>query len=174
MDFWINTGMLLAALIFIKLLSRKSFSVRVFAGLVLGILLGVVLTQLLPGQDPAAMASAMPWYNLVGSGYVTLLRMIAIPLIMISILSAIINLETTKGLARRSAAIILILVGTAAIAAVVGIFAAQSFNLRADDIMQGEQEQKRAEYMENRAKADLSLPAQILKVIPSNPFATLR
>lgn len=170
--FWTNVGMLLAALIVIKLLAKKSFSVRVFTGLILGVLVGVGL-KMLTGQTPEAIAEAMPWYSLVGSGYVSLLRMIAIPLIMISILSAIINLNTTKGLAKRSAVIILILVGTAAVAAGVGIISARAFDLRADEIMQTEAVQKRAEYMENRAKADLSIPAQILKIIPQNPFAAM-
>ena len=172
MTFWLNVGALLAALILVKLLGKKSFSVRVFTGLVLGVLMGVAL-KYLPGQDAATLKQAMPWYSLVGGGYVALLRMISIPLIMISILSAIINLETTKGLAKRSAVIILILVGTAAVAAGVGILATQAFGLRSDAIMQGEAEQQRAEYMENRAKSDLSLPAQILKIIPSNPFAAM-
>ena len=172
MTFWLNIGALLAALVILKALAGKSFSVRVFTGLVLGVLLGVAL-RLLPSQDSAALGAALPWYNVVGSGYVALLRMISIPLIIISILSAIINLETTKGLAKRSAIIILILVGTAAIAAGVGALTAHSFGLRSDAILQGDAELQRAEYMENRAKSDLSLPAQILKIIPSNPFAAM-
>lgn len=163
---------LVVALIVIKSLGKKSFSVRVSAGLLIGVVLGAAL-KALAGQDASSLAGAMPWYALVGSGYVALLRMISIPLIMVSILSAIMDLETTKGLAKRSAVIILILVATAAVAAAVGVIATRAFDLRSDAIMQGEAEQQRGEYMEGRAKADLSVPAQLLKIVPSNPFAAM-
>lgn len=174
MTFWLNIGLLLLALSLLRGLSSsgKSFSTRVFAGLVLGILLGAVL-KTLPGQAPDSMAKSLEWYHLVGGGYVALLRMISIPLIMISLLSAIVNLETTKGLAKKSAIIILILVGTAALAGAVGVFATRTFDLRADSILVGSAEQSRMAYMEDKAKANLSIPSQLLKIIPTNPFAAM-
>lgn len=174
MMFWFDIGALFLSLLILRALSSsgKSFSVRVFSGLLLGILLGIGL-KTLHGQDAAAVGEAMAWYNLVGGGYVALLRMISIPLIMISILSAIVNLDTTKGLAKKSAVIIMVLVGTASVAGAVGVFATQTFGLRADSIMVSSAEQKRMDYIEDRAKTDLSLPVQILKIIPTNPFAAM-
>lgn len=164
---------LLAALLFLWKLNAmgKSFSVRVMAGLALGILLGIGIKMANP--DAAAMDSAMTWYNLVGNGYVALLRMISIPLIMISIISAIVNLETTKGLAKKSATIIIVLILTTAISACIGIFVAKGFGLRSDSINIGDVEQQRIAYMENRAQTNLSLPVQLLKIIPTNPFAAM-
>ena len=150
----------------------KSFSFRVLAGLILGILLGIGL-KMYTSSDTAALSGAMEWYSLVGNGYVALLRMISIPLIMVSIISAIVNLETTKGLAKKSATIIFILIATTAVAAVIGIAVTRGFDLRADAITIGDTEQKRMEYMEGRAQTNLSLPVQLLKVIPSNPFAAM-
>ena len=167
---WIDIIALLIVLLLLQRLKAagKSFSVRVLTALVFGILLG--LSVKIAGGGSAA---SMEWYGLVGNGYVALLRMISFPIIMISIISAIVNLETTKGLAKRSAVIILILVGTAAISAVVGIYVTKYFNLRADSIVIGTAEQKRMEYMQSRAQTNLSVPAQILKVIPTNPFAAM-
>lgn len=149
----------------------KSFSVRVMAGLAFGIALGAGLKFVSP--DKTALVSAMDWYNLVGNGYVGLLRMISIPLIMVSIISAIVNLETAKGLVKKSAAIILVLVATCAISAAIGIFTARGFGLRSDAIQIGDAEQQRIAYMENRAQTNLSLPAQLLKIVPVNPFAAM-
>ena len=167
---WIGVGLLAAVLFALWKMNAlgKSFSVRVLSGLGLGILLGLVLKYF-----AGAMQGAMEWYSLVGNGYVALLRMISIPLIMISIVSAVVNLEMTKGLARKSATIIFVLIATTAIAAVIGIFVAKGFNLRSDAITLGDAEQKRMEYMEGRAQTNLSLPVQLLKIIPSNPFAAM-
>lgn len=150
----------------------KSFSVRVLSGLALGILLGIGL-KMYGSADAEVLRRSMEWYDLVGGGYVALLRMISIPLIMISIISAIVNLETTKGLAKKSATVIFVLIGTTAIAAVVGIAVTKSFDLRSDAITVGGAEQKRMEYMEDKSHTNLSLPVQLLKVIPSNPFAAM-
>lgn len=172
--YWIDIGALAAVLIVLWRMNAagKSFSVRVLCGLGLGILLGMGL-KYLAGTDDSGMKDAMEWYSLVGNGYVALLRMISIPLIMISIVSAVVNLETSKGLAKKSATIILILIATTAIAATIGIFVAKGFDLHSDAITVGDAEQKRMEYMEGRAQTNLSLPAQLLKIIPTNPFAAM-
>lgn len=170
--------LLLAAALFVlwTLNSQgKSFSFRVMAGLALGITLGLLLKFLFTryASESASLTSAMAWYNLAGNGYVALLRMISIPLIMVSILSAIVNLETAKGLAKKSASIIIVLILTTAIAAGIGIVTAKGFGLRSDAIYIGDAEQNRIAYMENRASTNLSLPVQLLKIIPTNPFAAM-
>lgn len=175
MVFWGSVGALALVVFLIWKMgtSGKSFSVRVLTGLALGIVLGIALKRW-GLSETSELEKAMEWYTLVGSGYIGLLKMISVPLIMVSILSAIVNLETTKGLAKKSAAIILLLVGTTAIAAFIGIMAAKSFGLRADAISVGTAEQKRIEYVTDRSvKTDLTLPAQLLRIIPSNPFAAM-
>jgi L-cystine uptake protein TcyP (sodium:dicarboxylate symporter family) len=171
---WLNVFVLAAVLFVLWKMNSlgKSFSFRVLAGLVLGILLGAGL-RMFGSSDTAALQGSMEWYGLVGNGYISLLRMISFPLIMIGILSAIVNLETIKGLAKKSAAIIVILVLTTAVSAVVGIAVTRAFGLRSDTIMVGEVEQKRMSYMEDRSRSNLTLPAQILRIIPSNPFAAM-
>lgn len=172
MTFVIVIALVAALLVLWKLNAvGKSFSVRVMAGLALGILLGAGLKFFNAGGP--ALSAAMPWYNLIGGGYVALLRMIAIPLIMISIISAIVNLETARGLAKKSAVIILVLILTTAASAVIGIAVTKGFDLRSDAIHIGDAEQQRIAYMENNAKTNLSLPVQLLRVIPTNPFAAM-
>ncbi|MBN8235721.1 L-cystine transporter [Halobacillus kuroshimensis] len=165
---------LISALIFVLIRMQQkhvSFSKRVFTGLGLGVLLGVYL-QTVFGADSAVTSQTTDWYNIAGRGYVRLLMMIVIPLIMVSIIQSIINLEKTSELGRISLWIIGILVGTTAIAALVGIGSSFVFDLNASEIEAGQAESDRGIYLEETLTEvqDLSTPEKILEFIPANPF----
>ncbi|WP_018933497.1 L-cystine transporter [Gracilibacillus lacisalsi] len=148
-----------------------SFSKRVFAGLGLGILLGAFL-QIAYSADSEVVTATTDWYNIVGRGYVRLLMMIVIPLVMVSIIQSIINLEKSSELGKMSAWIIGILVSTAMVAAVVGVTSSSIFNLNADQIEMGQAEQERAESLEETLGSveGMTTPQKILEFIPSNIF----
>lgn len=169
----INIALMLALIGLLIFMQKKhvSFSKRVFTGLGLGILLGVLL-QLAYPADSEVVNTTTEWYNILGRGYVQLLMMIVIPLVMVSIIQSIINLEKSADLGKMSAWIIGILVGTAMIAALVGIVTASVFNLDADQIEIGQAEQDRGIALEERLGdvKDLSTPEKILSFIPANPF----
>ena len=172
----INVAMLLLFAVFLYMLKRKNvkFSVRVMIALVLGILLGVGL-QWTYGAGAQEIASSMPWYNIIGSGYIKLLQMIAMPLIFISILMAFTKMTIGKKFGRIVFFILAMLIGTTAISAIVGIGATALFNLEADQIMQGEAELTRGEALVERAETvqDVTLPEQIVELFPVNPFYDL-
>ncbi|MGM8211470.1 L-cystine transporter [Virgibacillus sp. W0430] len=148
-----------------------SFSKRVFTGLGLGILLGSVL-QIVYGAGSDVLNETTEWYNIVGRGYIRLLMMIVIPLVMVSIIQSIINLEKTSELGKMSGWIIGFLVSTAMVAALIGIGSAAIFDLNAEHIDIGEAEAERGDILETRlGEIDgLSTPAKILNFIPSNIF----
>ncbi|MGN8647946.1 L-cystine transporter [Gracilibacillus sp. HCP3S3_G5_1] len=148
-----------------------SFSKRVFAGLGLGILLGAFL-QIAYSVDSEIVTATTDWYNIVGNGYVRLLMMIVIPLVMVSIIQSIINLEKSSELGKMSAWIIGILVATAMVAAVVGVTSSSIFNLNADQIEMGQAETERAASLEETLGTveGMSTPQKILEFIPSNIF----
>ncbi|SEA72258.1 hypothetical protein SAMN05421743_107137 [Thalassobacillus cyri] len=148
-----------------------SFSKRVFAGLGFGILLGVFL-QIAYGAESGIVAQTTDWYSIVGRGYVRLLMMIVIPLVMVSIIQSIINLEKTSELGKMSGWIIGILVATAMVAAVVGVGSSLAFDLNAEQIEAGQAEQERGSFLEERLGEveGMSTPQKILQFIPSNPF----
>jgi uncharacterized protein len=148
-----------------------SFSKRVFAGLVFGVALGALL-QVVYGSGSEVTTETTDWYNIVGRGYVKLLMMIVIPLVMVSIIKAIINMEKTADLGKMSVWIIGFLLGTAMIASLVGIGSAIAFDLNAEDIEVGQAEQDRGQYMEEKLSSieGMSTPQKILEFIPSNPF----
>ncbi len=117
-----NLTVLAILLLFLYRLQQKyvSFTRRVFAGLGLGILFGAAL-QLFYGQGAAEIVGTADYLNLIGNGYVKLLQMIIIPLIMVSIIGAILKLNSIDSLGKISAMTIGVLIFTTMIAAGVGI-----------------------------------------------------
>ncbi|MDX8045062.1 cation:dicarboxylase symporter family transporter [Gracilibacillus sp. S3-1-1] len=169
----VNIAIMLLFLGLLIRMQRKhvSFSKRVFTGLGLGILLGAFL-QLVYSADSDIVATTTDWYKIVGSGYVRLLMLIVIPLVMVSIIQSIINLEKSSELGKMSAWIIGILVVTAMIAAGVGVASSSVFNLNADQIEMGQAEQDRATSLEETLGTveGMSTPQKIIEFIPSNIF----
>lgn len=163
-------------LIFIALLyrmkqKRVSFSKRVFAGLGLGIIFGLVL-NLVYGAESTVITESMPWFKIVGTGYIKLLQMIVMPLVFISILAAFTKVTIGQNFGKIASSILGILIGTTAIAAVIGIVVTLLFGLDASTIIQGEDELARGASMEETSVeiAERTLPDQVLDFLPSNPF----
>lgn len=169
-----NIIVLLALVAFLYFLKTKhvKFSNRVFIALALGVLLGAGL-QFIYGADNTQLAETMPWYNIIGTGYVRLLQMISMPLIFISILAAFTKVTAGKNFGKAAALILSVLIGTTAIAAAVGITSAVVFDLDASQIVQGDAELERGTAMEEKSTETLTLPEQILSMIPANPFSDL-
>ncbi|NMO96112.1 L-cystine transporter [Paenibacillus lemnae] len=151
-----------------------SFTKRVFAGLALGVVFGVIL-QAVYTANSDVISKSTDWFNLVGFGYVRLLQMMVIPLIMVSIISAIMNLKGGNNLGKMSGLIIAVLILTTGVAASVGIITANVFNLSAENIQGGAAEQEQGAALEQRLGEvqDQSLPEQILEFVPANPFADM-
>ncbi|PWF42458.1 L-cystine transporter [Massilia glaciei] len=167
---------LLAALAVCFLLARMqtlhvSFTKRVFAGMGVGVLLGVVF-QSLYGAGSDVVRQTGEYLDIVGTGYVRLLQMIIIPLIMVSIVSAILKLKDAASLGKISALTIGILILTTMVAAAVGIAMASAYGLSAVGLTASAAEVARGEYLQSTlpaAKA-ISFPGMVLSLIPANPF----
>lgn len=169
----LNVLVLLALLGVLVWMQKKhiSFTKRVFAGLGFGLIYGAIL-QYAYGAGSEVITKSVDWFNLAGNGYVRLLQMVVIPLIMVSIISAIMNLKGRQNLGKISVSIIAVLLITTAIAASVSIVTSLSFDLKAIEIQSGEKEQAQGLKMEERLGTvqDMTIPQQVLEFIPSNPF----
>lgn len=169
----INVAVLLLLIGLLLYMGRKhiSFSKRVFTGLGLGIVYGLILHYVY-GTDSEILSDSVQWFNLVGNGYVKLLQMIVMPLVFISILSAFTKLTIGKNFGKMTGLILSLLIGTTAVAAAVGILSAVVFDLDASQIVSGNAETDRGEYLEMRTTevADRTLPQQIVDLLPGNPF----
>lgn len=159
-------------LVFMKKIN-KSFNFRVVFALCLGIIFGSVL-QIVFGSDNKAVLFANSWISIVGGAYVRLLNMIVIPLIFISILTAIVR-QDSKGLGKKATRVIFILLFTTAIAAFLGAIVTAIFNLSASSIQKGAQETQRAAQIVKTLESISSktLQSQLIEIIPKNPFAAM-
>ena len=148
-----------------------SFPKRVFSALGLGIVFGVVI-HLIYGVDSQVTKQSMDWFSIVGDGYIALLQMIVMPLIFISIVSAFTKIKIGDKFAKIGIYIFIFLIGTVAIAAIIGIISALVFGLDASSIDLGSAESSRGSEIASQAKdmAANTLPQQILELLPSNPF----
>jgi uncharacterized protein len=169
----INVVIMLALIFLLFQMQKKhvSFSKRVFTALGLGIVLGFIL-QILYGATSEVLSKSISWFNIVGIGYVKLLQMVVMPLVFISILAAFTKLKLSNNVGKISGLIIALLVGTTAIAAAIGIGTTLAFDLEAIEIQQGEAEQARGVALEQRLDSikDMTLPEQLLQLLPANPF----
>ena len=167
---------LLVALIVFAFMFRQqrhhaTFTVRVFTGLGLGVLLGAAV-QWLYGAGSPIIAGTNEYIDIVGSGYVKLLQMIIMPLIMVSIISAILKLKDASSLGKISALTIGTLLITTTIAAALGILMAKLFGLTAVGLTSSAAEVARGVQSQGSletAKA-LSLPKLLVSFVPTNPF----
>lgn len=157
----INVGLLLVLMAVLYSLKKRGvkFSILVLIGLGFGVVLGAAL-QLLYGASSEEIVNSMPWYNIVGNGYVKLLQMIAIPLVFISILAAFTKMAAGRNLGKVALLILALLIGTTAISAVIGIGTTVVFDLQGDQIIQGEEELARGEALVERAETMQGQPCR--------------
>ncbi|MDQ2818976.1 MAG: L-cystine transporter [Pseudomonadota bacterium] len=159
------------ALLYRMQATHASFTKRVFTGLGLGIVLGAAF-QAVYGAGAPVIAATSAWLDIIGSGYVQLLQMIIMPLIMVSIIQAILKLRNASSLGKISALTIGTLLITTVIAACIGILMAKLFDLTAVGLVKNAAEVARGNYMDARLATaqQISIPSTILSFIPSNPF----
>ena len=158
-----------------KLNSGWSLAKKVLVGLVLGVLFGLALHTIYGAGTPILKAT-IGWLDLVGIGYVQLLQMIVMPLIFVSILSAVARLHNASSLGRISVLTIGTLLFTTAIAALIGIVLTNLFGLSAEGLVAGTQETARLATIQSDYAgkvADLNIPQLLLSFLPNNPVGDL-
>ena len=154
--------------------SAFTLSRRVFMGLIGGIVFGMYLQGAF-GGNPEVMEATLEWTNVVANSYVALLRMMIMPLILITMIAAVLKVEEIKSLGQIGGTVVGTLIVTTVIAALVGITIALLFGLNAGDLAGGEVEMARAEVLQARqgSVADLSLAELLVSFVPSNIFSDL-
>jgi len=173
----LNIAAFVVLLVLLSRFSRQNWSLskKVLTGLVIGVLFGLVL-QLIYGENSAVVKESISWFNIVGNGYVQLLQMVVMPLVFVSILSAVARLHNASSLGKISVLTIGVLLFTTAISALVGVFVTGLFGLSAEGLVQGVQETARLSAIQSNyvgKVADLTVPQLVLSFIPKNPFADL-
>ncbi|MBO9716066.1 MAG: dicarboxylate/amino acid:cation symporter [Pseudoxanthomonas sp.] len=128
---------------------------RVAAGFVLGALAGWLL-------GPAAQT----WFGPLGTIYVTLIRMIAVPLVLFAVVNAVASLHGQKSVAALGGRTFLWFAATAALAVCVGLVV--GLVLKPGHGLTG------LEMAADYTVREVPTPVQVLlDVVPSNPFKAL-
>ena len=153
--------------------SRASLAPAVFAGLLLGVLFGGLLQ--LSREWGALPGQVLAWIDVLGDGYVNLLHLLVMPLVLVSILSAVVRVSNTQSLGKISVSVLAVLLGTTAVAALIGVLMAQLFGLSAAGLVEGAREAARVEELGERIGRieGLAIPEILLAFIPRNIFLDL-
>lgn len=104
---------------------QMDFAVLVLIATGMGLILGAAI-QIVAGfpKEPSEIRfvnETTTWYALFGNGYLNLIRMIVIPLVMISILQVIINMQHGKTMGKLVKKTVAVTMTMTAIASIVGI-----------------------------------------------------
>ena len=150
-------AIILSAIAFyiIYLVKKKTnkFSHATLTGLGIGLVLGAIFKE------------DILFIEVIGKGYISLIKMIVVPLVMVSIITSIIrlkNLDTLKTIGLKTLAILL---GTTGVASIIGIIIAKLFKLGHDIKFVG---------AENFTIREIpSFSQVILDFLPSNPVASI-
>ena len=102
-------------------MKKISLPVQIIIGLVLGILWATV------GAYMGWSSFTMDWIAPFGTIFINLLKLIAIPLVLFSIISGVANLGDTTSLGRMGGKTLLLYIGSTAVAASFGLFMANMF-----------------------------------------------
>ena len=109
---------------------KMSLSKQVLLGLLIGTLFGAYL-QIFFGAENRVSQETIEWTNIVANSFVNLLRMIIIPLILVTMIAAVLKVDEIKSLGKIGGTVVGVLVFTTMIAAMVGIFMASVTGLDA-------------------------------------------
>lgn len=176
MEIAIVLAVFVAGLVLINRLSARhvKYSHRVFLGLGLGILFGGFI-QLLLGAESSSTQTAMEWINIVGSGYVSFLQMLVVPLILVSLIRAFTEVSGENNIQKIGFNVLAVLMITVMIASALGIIFVLLFNLDGAEFARGAAEAARIEQLQEQSAqvADLTIPQQIVSFIPKNIFQDL-
>ena len=155
---------------------RESWSLsrRVLLGLVGGIGFGFLL-EAFYASNPMVLDETLQWTNILGSSYVALLRMIIMPLILITMIAAVLKVDEIKSLGKIGGTVVSVLITTTVISGLVGVSIAVLFDLNAGDLVSGARELARAEVLEARRDSgpDISVIATLTNLVPNNIFSDL-
>ncbi len=148
---------------------------QILLGIVLGLLFGVVLSQFSWGKD-----FAVDWIKPFGTIFINLLKLIAIPLIITSLITGIANLKDLTQLSSMGSKTFVIYMATTFIALAVGLMVVNTVkpgNYISDETrfeMQSQYEGAAGETLERAEAAAKQGPLQpLIDIVPENIFGAV-
>ncbi len=120
------------------------------------------------GADDAGVQQTLEWVNIVGGGYVSLLKVVMMPLVFTSILSAINKLEQAQSLGKISAVLICSMLTLVMIAGVVGMTITHLSGLTAAGLLSHGSDTAALQQSMSTIDSAQTLPALLLSLVPTN------
>ncbi len=163
--------LVLFALFFgMKVIEKKkiAFSARMIIATIVGLILGIVL-QVVSDFSPNPMeitfiSETTKWYSLFGNGFIDLIRMLVIPLIMVSIIHVIVNMKEGADIGTLTKKTLTITVIMVAISVVVGLVVGSLLKVGSGmNVQQGSAEIKEVKTIVDTLRG----------LIPSNPVKAM-
>lgn len=165
---------LIGALLLLKNLNKKkvSFSNRMLIALVIGLIIGLSVDFFGSNYsiyNEFARKEISVWFSLIGSGFVKLVQLMAIPVVFLSIIKVVIDVEGDR-IKTLTGKTFFVLLGTTAISALVGILVVKLFGLQGANFT-GTLSESSIDRMGNIAAQ--SFPEFFLQLIPNNIFSVM-
>lgn len=164
-------ALLIAIFFAVRVMEKKKikFSVRMIVSTIMGLVLGIII-QWVAGfpavpKDVKWLSEVTSWYGLFGYGFIDLLKMLVVPLVFLSIVRVIINMNG-ENLGKLTLRSIVTLVSTTIIAAIIGIVVANFMKLGVGTDITGIDSSAKMREVSNVIET-------IRGLIPSNPVKAM-
>lgn len=142
---------------------NKLMIISIFIGLGLGIVIQIIAKF---PKDPSSITwinEVSVWYGLFGNGFMDLLKMIVMPLVLVSIIRVIMNMKEDN-LGKLTFKSMGMFFGTTAVAAIIGVLVGNLFDLGSNlQVMSTSEE----------IREITSLPDTIRGLLPANPVKAM-
>jgi len=148
---------------------RVSSSKRTLISTVLGLALGILI-QAYSGFSDEPMkikyvAETTTWYSLFGNGFIDLIKMLIVPLVLVSIINVIVNINANTDVKKLTRLTLIVTLGMVAISSIVGFVVSAIFKLGSSSIVLGSGDSK--------IKEVKNVVTIIRELIPSNPIKAM-
>ena len=148
---------------------RVSSSKRTLLSTAIGLLLGIGI-QAYSGFSDEPMkikyvAETTTWYSLFGNGFIDLIKMLIVPLVLVSIINVIVNINANTDVKKLTRLTLIITLGMVAISSIVGFVVSAVFKLGSSSIVLGNGDSK--------IKEVKNVVTIIRELIPSNPIKAM-
>lgn len=166
--------LLALAILLLRFLKTKKidFSIRMITALIIGLMIGIFI-DFIGGKNGTyvhfAQMEISAWYELLGTGFLKLIQLLAVPVVFLSIIKVVIDVQGER-LRTLTSKTFVSLLGTTAISAMVGILVVKIYRLNGAAFA-GNLTEEKASSM--RQIASQSFPEFFLNLIPSNIVESL-
>ena len=156
---------------FMYYLAKKHISSgkRTLLATAIGLLLGIGI-QAYSGfsDDPMKIKYVVEitkWYSLFGNGFIDLIKMLIIPLVLVSIINVIVNINSNTDVKKLTRLTLIVTLGMVAISSIVGFIVSAIFKLGSNSVVLGSGDSKIKEVKD--------VVTILRELIPSNPIKAM-